>query len=43
MYYRYEPYQNEAFADNVAWGLKFSFKYVSSVTKINEHLQLHLR
>lgn len=27
MYYRYGPYQNEAFKDNVAWGLKLSFSY----------------
>jgi len=27
MYYRYGPNQNEAFRDNVAWGLKFSFSY----------------
>ena len=27
MYYRYGPYQKEAFTDNVAWGLTFSFSY----------------
>lgn len=27
MYYRYGPYQNAAFGDNVAWGLKISVSY----------------
>ena len=27
MHYRYGPYQNETFTDNVAWGLKLSFSY----------------
>ncbi len=27
MYYRYGPYQNTAFSDNVAWGLKISMSY----------------
>jgi len=27
MYYRYGPYQNAAFSDNVAWGLKLSVSY----------------
>ncbi|MFK7979185.1 MAG: hypothetical protein AB8G86_04330 [Saprospiraceae bacterium] len=27
MYYRYGPYQNEFFKDNVAWGLKLSTSY----------------
>lgn len=27
MYYRYGPYQNAAFSDNVAWGLKLSMSY----------------
>jgi len=27
MYYRYGPYQNELFKDNVAWGLKISISY----------------
>ncbi len=27
MYYRYGPYQNEAFSDNVAWGIKLSVSY----------------